>query len=302
MLSPYLRVTVICSCRDCTLLPSSRKWTSLRRTTVSSHTPVFFHAADDNYSTVDGYVLTPITVQQSKIHPELNPLLMPKKGGRDYLEWSMLSPPTECRHSSDPAHLSWTKQRCAPATWPRVTSLWLISRGCPGPIEVSAANKELGVLCEDVINAISKYLAGYLTTQQCKAAPKNNQDVLSETWYHNRELRVPDTPSSGSLPQYHRFDWMGTDTMYDGCETVDWIAEVLCGRPFPCVFELRTKQRKKPLTAEELTQQKQRMKHGERQAKERQLTEQRLAEQKLAERKLAEEKLAEQRLRERTST
>ena len=233
----------------------------------------------DYYSTVDGYVLTPISVQQLGIRPELNPLLMPPsgRGGHDFLKWNMLYPAIECQRSSDPAQHPWSRGRHAPATWPRVTSLWLVSRGIPGPLEVNAADKELGVTCGDVISEFSKYyMTGGLTQQQHGAAPTERQRVLHHTCYHNRS--TGDGARQG----------LGPDTLFGGCETTDWLADMLCGRPFPCVFELKM-MREHSMTERELKDQKLKMAAAEEQAKEQQAVNQKQEEQKQEEKQEAEQ-------------
>ena len=248
----------------------------------------------DYYSTVDGYVLTPISVQQLGIRPELNPLLMlpSGRGGHDFLKWNMLYPAIECQRSSD--QHPWSRGRHAPATWPRVTSLWLVSRGIPGPLEVNAADKELGVTCGDVISEISKYMTGGLTQQQHGAAPTERQRVLHHTYYHNRS-----TGPGRHLPRHYiRLDWLGPDTLFGGCETTDWLADMLCGKPFPCVFELKM-MREHSMAEQERKDQKPKMAAAEEQAKEQQAVNQKQEEQKQEEKQEAEQPSIEQQPVER---
>ena len=220
---------------------------------MSDHTHDLLHYL--TRSTVDGPVLTPIMVKKVRARPELNPLLMspPEEGGHDYIKWNMLFPTAQCQRSSDPAHRSWSNGRHAPATWPRVTSLRLVSRAIPTPIEVAATNTELGVTCGDVIEAICTYMNGRLTQSQYSTASEAQQRVLSEAYYHNRSTAqgVP----GGRLPQtLLRFDWLGYDTMYGGCETNEQLVRELCGGLLPCVFELKT-MRRYPMTEQEIQDQ-----------------------------------------------
>ncbi|KZT74050.1 hypothetical protein DAEQUDRAFT_720914 [Daedalea quercina L-15889] len=197
-------------------------------------------------------------VKKVGARPELNALLMapPEEGSHDFIKWNMLFPTAQCQRSSDPAHRSWSNGRHAPATWPRVTSLRLVSRAVPSPIEVPAGSAELGVTCGDVIEAVSAYMNGRLTQAQYNTASDAQKRVLSEAYYHNRSTAqgVP----GGRLPQtLLRFDWLGQDTMYGGCVPNEQLVRDLCGGPLPCVFELRT-MRRYPMSEQELEEQERR--------------------------------------------
>ncbi|KAH9930827.1 uncharacterized protein B0H18DRAFT_872551 [Fomitopsis serialis] len=198
-----------------------------------------------------GPVLTPLMVKKVRARPELNPLLTPppEEGTHDFIKWNMLFSTAQCQRSCDPSHRSWSNGRNAPATWPRVTSLRLVSRAIPAPIEVPAASAEAGVTCGDVIEAICNYMNGRLTQQQYNTASDAQKRVLSEAYYHNRSTAqgVP----GGRLPQtLLRFDWLGQDTMYGGCEANEQLVRDLCGG-LPCVYELKTV-RRYPMSEQEI--------------------------------------------------
>ncbi|KZT11139.1 uncharacterized protein LAESUDRAFT_734088 [Laetiporus sulphureus 93-53] len=204
-----------------------------------------------------GPVLSPLMVKKVKARLQLNPLLMPppEEEGRDYIKWNMLFSTAQCQRSSDPAYRSWSDGRNAPATWPRVSSLRLISRHIPWPIEISV-DEAVGVTCGDVIEGIHTYMNGRVLQRQFDSASADHKRVISDAFYHNRSTAqgVP----GGRLPQtLLRFDWLGQDTMFGGITINEQFVQEVCGGPLPCVFELLCR-RRYPMSEQEILEQEER--------------------------------------------
>ncbi|KAN0073725.1 hypothetical protein V8E55_011979, partial [Tylopilus felleus] len=76
--------------------------------------------------------------------PKFNPLLAPPFDTHDYLRRNMLFHTNNCYWTTEPQR-SWVKGRNAPATFPRLTYIRIISRAFPWMIHARADNPELGV-------------------------------------------------------------------------------------------------------------------------------------------------------------
>lgn len=179
-------------------------------------------------------------VHRMKAKMEVNPLIMPPTDAldRDYLKWNMLFPTGNCQRSSDRPGRSWHHGRNAPATWPRVTNIRLISRSFPWTIDIPATNEAIGVTCGDVIEAIHESMYARLSQQQYDHASRQQKRLLSESFYHNRSTAhgVP----GGRLQQtLLRCDWLGQDTMFGGVVDDPHLVREMCRDVLPCTFELK---------------------------------------------------------------
>lgn len=173
---------------------------------------------------------------------ELNPLLTPPpedSDNRPYLKWNMLFPTAQCQRSSDPAHRSWAVGRWQPATWPRVKSLRLVSRAFPWEIQVKAANEELGVTCEDVIEGIHAFMYGRVSSQQLDSATAHHKRIVGQSYWHNRST-ARDVPGGRLHNTLLRCDWLGLNTTFGGIVPVEHGTrnDLTCGAALPCTFEL----------------------------------------------------------------
>ncbi|KAH9948130.1 hypothetical protein B0H21DRAFT_735528 [Amylocystis lapponica] len=174
----------------------------------------------------------------------------PEDGEREYLKWSMLFTTTQCTRSSDPHYRSWSDGRHAPATWPRVTSLRLVSRALPWAVDVAASNAAAGVTCGDVIEAIHAYMYTKISQAQYDGADAAQKRVLSGAYWYNRSTNtgVP----GGKLPQtLLRLDWLGEYAMFGGIEADERAVRELCGVVLPCTFVLRVAKRHPMMEEEE---------------------------------------------------
>ncbi|EJF62752.1 hypothetical protein BD309DRAFT_868466 [Dichomitus squalens] len=222
-------------------------------------------AEGDDY----GPVLSTMLVHRMKAKIEVNPLILPPNDAldRDYLKWNMLFPTGNCQRSSDRPGRSWYNGRNAPATWPRVKSLRLISRAFPWSIDVPATSPEVGVTCGDVIEAVHTSMYTRLSQQQYDNASRQQRRLLSESFYHNRSTAhgVP----GGRLQQtLLRCDWLGQDTMFGGIVDDERFVRDVCGDHLPCTFELKCV-RRYPMTEAEIREQEAREREEEERVRRR---------------------------------
>ncbi|THG97499.1 hypothetical protein EW026_g4511 [Hermanssonia centrifuga] len=170
-----------------------------------------------------GPVLDAFLVKVVKARIEMNPLLAPppdKLDERPYLKWNLLFPSGQCQKSSDPGHRSWADGRGAPATWPRVKSLRLISRSIPWEIQINATDAELGVTCGDVIESIHDFMYGRVSKAQMDSATPSQKQLISTAYWHNRSTAYG-VPGGRLHRTLLRCDWLGLQTMYGGIVEAD---------------------------------------------------------------------------------
>ena len=200
----------------------------------------------------DGPVLEPFLVRAVDAQIVINPLLLPPTddGVRPHLKWNMLFQSNNCQRSTDPNHVSWVKGREEPATFPRVTSLRLVSETVPWMMEINARNRDIGVTCGDVIESISYDFRKYSGQNEYSALPAAKQRALAESYRHNRS-RAHGAPGGAIGEGMRRLDWLGKDSMFGGIDRNDRLVRRLCGDVLPCTFELKCIHRY-AMTAEEI--------------------------------------------------
>ena len=224
-----------------------------------------------------------------RCQPIVNPLLSPPPGSipgddsnRTHLIWNMLFDSSFAKHSDDAsssrhANRSWTKGRDEPATFPRLTSLKIVSHQLPWFIEITASgyhssrrsrhrrsrsrsqpvdeSDEEGanapfVTCGDVVDQLSEFLLGTSPENEYHSLDKRRKDAIGRTYYENRSAGH-DVPGGRLGQGLARCDWLGINTMWDGL-TVDtaYVRERLGlkasgerGRDMPCVFVLKCEKR-----------------------------------------------------------
>lgn len=216
---------------------------------------------------LDGPVLSTFLVKVVDARVELNPLLLPppdQLDERPYLKWNMLWGTPQCQRSCDPGRRSWAEGRDAPATWPRVTSLIIISRTFPWTIEVNATNPEEGVTCGDVIEEIASFMYTRVSKAQMDGASPSQKALIGQSYWHNRST-APDVPGGRLARTLLRCDWLGVQTSFGGIVEPDerTVREISGGITLPCTFELKCLQRY-PMTEEELREQEAREQEAER--------------------------------------
>jgi hypothetical protein len=156
----------------------------------------------------------------------------------------MLFPTAQCQRSSDPGHRSWAAGRFAPATWPRVKSIRLISHHFPWEIQITAEDPSLGVTCQDVIEGIHEFMYGRVSSQQLDNASQHHKRIVGQSYWHNRST-ARDVPGGRLHNTLLRCDWLGLHTRFGGIILADdrLLKDVACGADLPCTFELKCLQR-----------------------------------------------------------
>ncbi|KAJ7144950.1 hypothetical protein C8R43DRAFT_890893 [Mycena crocata] len=202
-----------------------------------------------------GPVLEPFLIRAVRAHVRLNPLVqpLPDSGGQPYLKWNMLFPSNQCQRSDDAVHLSWSKGRQEPATFPRVTVVRLVSETFPWLITIAARNRDIGVTCGELIDYISRDMYNLTGQAEYEALPSGKKRTVAEAYRHNRS-RAHGVPGGQLNPGMLRLDWLGQDTMFGGVRENERIVRRVCGDVLPCTFELVCV-RRYPMTAEEIRNQ-----------------------------------------------
>lgn len=174
---------------------------------------------------------------QVRVNPLIAPV--PDDGSNPvFLKWNMLFPTSTIQRSSDPSHISWSKGRDAPATFPRLKELRIISDTIPWIIKVKAAKADRGITCAEVIEAIAQELY--------KNAGKDDFDALSplarsevKAAYRYNRSPSPNVPG-GKLGQgLKRLDFLKKNTLFNGIEVNDRVLNKVFGNPMPGVFVLK---------------------------------------------------------------
>ncbi|KAJ7705009.1 hypothetical protein B0H17DRAFT_1002859 [Mycena rosella] len=167
-----------------------------------------------------GPVLDPLQIYALRVALRLNPLLQPlaATGARPELKWDMRLPSSDCRRSGDPMYMAWRNGRHESATFPRVTSLRLVS----GAISVAARNPDVGVTCGEFIDGISRHIDQLLKVTEYDALPGIQKDALRRA-YLSRADGVP----GGKLMR--RLDCLRRNMTFGGL----WDRDALA-----CTFEL----------------------------------------------------------------
>ena len=172
---------------------------------------------------------------------KLNPLISPlPEDGSDqiHLNWNMLFPTSTVQRSGDPSHISWSKGRDAPATFPRISSLRIVSDTIPWMLNVEAGDIDIGVTCGEVIDSIGRQLLKFSDKHDYERLPPNLRHEVGIAYRRNRS-REPGVPG-GQLGQgMKRLDFLRLDTMFAGIEVNDRVIKRVCGDVLPCVFVLK---------------------------------------------------------------
>ncbi|KJA21117.1 hypothetical protein HYPSUDRAFT_141300 [Hypholoma sublateritium FD-334 SS-4] len=194
-------------------------------------------AAGDHY----GPVLEPILVKIVDASVKVNPLISPLTDDgpeRPYLKWDMLFETSTAVRSDEPPTLSWSNGRNQPATFPRLTSLRIISTMTPWMIVVKAKDLDRGVTCGEVIQAIWSDMSRLSTKQDFECLSPRDKAELGNAYKRNRSAN-PGVPG-GSLGQgMRRLDFLRSCSMFGGIEANPNVVKRTCGAELPCVFVLR---------------------------------------------------------------
>lgn len=190
-------------------------------------------------------------VKIARVELAINPLIQPlplDDSESPRLIWNMLFSTASCRRTNEPNDRSWTAGRQEPATFPRVSTLRLLSRTIPWLIDIHASNPTIGVTCGDVIEYLSEYLHGRISKNDYNKASRETQEALKTAYHHNRS-RDEGVPGGRLGEGLKRLDWLGSNTMWGGLEKNDGLAKEVCGEVLPCILELKCDPR--PLISED---------------------------------------------------
>lgn len=188
-----------------------------------------------------GPVLKPMLLKIVRADLAINPLLQPlpiEDPPEPRLIWNMLFSTALCRRSTDPIDRSWSVGRQEPATFPRVSSIRLLSQTIPWLIDIPASNPTIGVTCGDVIEQLSDYLQGRISKKDFDKASRETQEALKATYHHNRS-RDEGVPGGRLGEGLKRLDWLGPKTMWGGLEKNDALVREVCDEVLPCILELK---------------------------------------------------------------
>lgn len=214
------------------------------------------HVGDrmDPFMTGDHYgpVLEPFLIRIVRAEVKLNPLIepVPDTGPeRAFLKWNMLFHTSLVQRSTDPAHVSWSNGRNAPATFPRVSSMRIISEVYPWMIEVRAQTEGTGVTCGEVIEAIYHDMQRLTQKEDYDRLSAPQKRSLADAYRHNRS-RTNGVPGGTLGEGMKRLDFLRDKVTFGGIENNEAVVERICGAPLPCTFVLRC-QHMFPMTQQE---------------------------------------------------
>ncbi|KAG2031689.1 hypothetical protein BDR03DRAFT_971938 [Suillus americanus] len=201
-----------------------------------------------------GCVLEPYLVRAVSATISINPLLSsPTNSHEDYLRWNMIFPTSTCYRTTGPEY-SWIKGREAPATFPRLSHIRIISRSFPWMISVKARRQNIGVTCGEVIEALSAYFHENVVQMEYEGVSTRRQREIWQAYQYNRSM---DSNAPGGLlgEQLRRLDWLGSNSKWGGLVCNDEFIKEACGDVLPCTFELKCIP-SYPLTLQEASEQR----------------------------------------------
>ena len=217
----------------------------------------------------DGPVLEPILVKIVDAPVRVNPLIsLRSDDGPElpHLKWDMLFETSTAVRSDEPPHMSWVNGRDQPATFPRLTSLRLISTMTPWMIVVKAKDLDRGVTCGEVIQAIGGDMMRLSTKQDFACLSQRDQAELGSAYKRNRSA-MPGVPGGHLGQGMRRLDFLRNRSMFGGIEANPNAVKRMCGAELPCVFVLHCAER--ILTEREVREQEARLRNSEAQQRAR---------------------------------
>ncbi|KIK19558.1 hypothetical protein PISMIDRAFT_107324 [Pisolithus microcarpus 441] len=200
-----------------------------------------------------GPVLEPFLARVVGAIIKINPLLAPPGDSLDdYLRWNMLFHTSNCYRTTD-SRRSWMKGRKAPATYPRLTYIRIVSRSFPWMIQIVARDKAIGVTCGEILDGISGYMYGDVAKKEYENVSRSLKRQIFTAYQHNRSTD-PNVPGGRLGEALKRLDWLGRDTQFGGLVVNDEFIKEHCGDVLPATFELKCLP-SYPLTQRELHEQ-----------------------------------------------
>lgn len=214
-----------------------------------------------------GPVLEPFLVRAVSATISINPLLSPPTDSHeDYLRWNMIFPTSTCYRTTGPKR-SWIKGREAPATFPRLSHIRIISRSFPWMISVKARRQNIGVTCGEVIEAISSYFYGDVAKKEYEGVTTRRRREIWQAYQYNRSTDS-NVPGGHLGEQLRRLDWLCSNSRWGGLVRNDEFIKEACGDVLPCTFELKCIP-SYPLSPEEASEQQRIARHAENRSRSR---------------------------------
>lgn len=196
-----------------------------------------------------------ITGVQVKVNPLLAPV--PDDGpDQVHLKWNMLFPTSTIQRSIDPSHVSWSKGRDAPATFPRLRELRIVSDTIPWIIQVKASKADSGVTCAEVIEAIARDLYKNTGRAEFEALPAQARNEVRAAYKHNRSP-LPNVPGGMLGDGLKRLDYLRKNSIFGGIEFNERVIRKVFRDLMPGVLVLRCRQNM--MTKAEIEDQRRRM-------------------------------------------
>ncbi|KAG5723833.1 hypothetical protein E4T56_gene9874 [Termitomyces sp. T112] len=197
----------------------------------------------DQFMAGTGYgpVLDPFEAKILGVHPKVNPLLEPLADtapDRPHLKWNMLFRSNDCTLSTDESHVSWSKGRDEPATFPRVTKMTIVSETFPWSVPIEATNPAIGVTCGEIIDQLSVHFYRLTSKQDFEVLDQKRQADIAQVYRHNRS-REPGVPGGTLKEGIRRLDYLGKDIIFGGIYCNDQLVFRLMGTIPPCHYVLK---------------------------------------------------------------
>lgn len=173
-------------------------------------------AVGEHYGTVLDPFIASIVRPEFLINPML--LLRPVEGvNNTAIIWNIVYPGSYARIPDDPSGESWFQERVEPATFPRMSSIRVISRTFPWIIEIKAEANGIAVTCRDVVDQLHKYLCVLLGPIEMDDVTPDHRKAMSVAFRANRSQDIPAEIFRDSIGM-RRMDWLCKNTMFEGLE------------------------------------------------------------------------------------
>jgi hypothetical protein len=171
--------------------------------------------------TTDGPVLNNYLLMAVKASFAIHPLLCPPSHqASDCLKWNMLCSSSTSSRSLNSFNRPWSKGRAEPATFPRLSTLHVVSRMFPWVITVEAADPSSGVTCGEVIIGIDNFLHSPVGEAEFSRLSHQDKRLVTSSYYANRAIAhtlAPAELGEGLL----RVDWLMEHTIFWGMTNAD---------------------------------------------------------------------------------
>ncbi|KII89381.1 hypothetical protein PLICRDRAFT_110081 [Plicaturopsis crispa FD-325 SS-3] len=197
----------------------------------------------------DGPVLQPLLLPHVEACLELNPLLSPPSPDetpQHRVNWEMLFPSSYARCSHTVSEETWSEHLYSPATFPRLRTIFIISRSFPWIIDVNPEDVNIGVTCGDVLDEIYSYLHVKVVREEIRALPSSDLSAFNAAYQKNRARRDEHGEPAISLLRrsaaMRRLDWLSRKTFFGGLDRDDAYISERFGVAFPATFVLHPRE------------------------------------------------------------